>query len=52
MAAAKLPRVAIQPPGARHRQGHGERMQSGIYWGYIGLIEGWCAASRPSSARR
>ncbi len=42
-AAAKLPRIAVEPPG-------GERgvigkntihaMQSGVFWGYIGLIEG------------
>ena len=42
-AAAKLPRIAVEPPPA----GLGvigkstvHAMQSGIYWGYIGLIEG------------
>jgi len=42
MAAAKLPRVAI----ARPRQGHVickstvAAMRSGVYWGYVGMIEG------------
>ncbi len=42
-AAAKLPRIAVEPPG----QGLGvigkgtvHAMQSGVFWGYIGLIEG------------
>ena len=33
-----------------HRQGTILAMQSGIFWGYIGLIEGLVRASRPSSA--
>jgi type III pantothenate kinase len=39
-AAARLPRVAIQKP--RHVIGKGtvEAMQSGVFWGYISLIEG------------
>ena len=40
MAAAKLPRVAVQ----RHETVIGKRtisaMMSGVYWGYVGLIEG------------
>jgi type III pantothenate kinase len=39
-AAARLPRIAIQRP--RHVIGKGtvEAMQSGIFWGYVSLIEG------------
>ena len=41
-AAAKLPRIAIQRPEGDRTIGRGtvEAMQSGVYWGYIGLIEG------------
>lgn len=39
-AAAKLPRVAIQRPGRVVGKGTVEAMQSGVFWGYIGLIEG------------
>ena len=46
MAAAKLPRVAVQRP----KQVIGKRtvpaMLSGVYWGYIGLIEGIIARIR------
>lgn len=42
-AAAKLPRIAVEPPP----QGQGvigkgtvHAMQSGVFWGYVGLIEG------------
>lgn len=42
-AAAKLPRIAVEPPG----QGLGvigkgtvHAMQSGVFWGYVGLVEG------------
>jgi type III pantothenate kinase len=50
-AAAKLPRIAIQRPagnGCGHR--HRQAMQSGVFWGYISLIEGLVCASRPSAA--
>jgi type III pantothenate kinase len=42
-AAARLPRIAIQKP--RHVIGRGtvEAMQSGIFWGYVSLIEGLIA---------
>jgi type III pantothenate kinase len=40
MAAAKLPRVAIRRPTRVVGKGTVEAMQSGIYWGYVGLIEG------------
>ena len=46
MAAAKLPRIAVEPP----TQGLGvigrgtvHAMQSGVFWGYVGLIEGLVA---------
>lgn len=43
MAAAKLPRVAVQkPPSVVGRRTVGA-MQSGIYWGYVGLIDGLTA---------
>jgi len=42
MAAAKLPRIAIEPPvsGLAVAQGTVPAMQSGLFWGYVGLIEG------------
>jgi type III pantothenate kinase len=39
-AAAKLPRVAIGRPKKVIGTGTVSAMQSGIYWGYVGLIEG------------
>lgn len=45
-AAAKLPHVAIQPPHADGRAigtNTVDAMQSGVFWGYIGLIEGLIA---------
>jgi type III pantothenate kinase len=41
-AAAKLPRVAIQRPQSNRVIGKDtvSAMQSGVYYGYIGLIEG------------
>ena len=39
-AAARLPRVAIQRPEHAIGRGTVEAMQSGIYWGYVALIEG------------
>jgi type III pantothenate kinase len=39
-AAAKLPRVAIQRPAKVIGSDTVGNMQSGIYWGYISLIEG------------
>jgi type III pantothenate kinase len=45
-AAAKLPRIAVEPPP----EGQGaigtgtvHAMQSGVFWGYVGLIEGLVA---------
>ncbi|WP_417317997.1 type III pantothenate kinase [Emcibacter sp.] len=40
MAAAKLPRVAVEKPAKVIGTGTVSAMQSGIFWGYIGLIEG------------
>ena len=40
MAAAKLPRVAIGRPENAIGKGTTSAMQSGIFWGYIGMIEG------------
>ncbi len=39
-AAAKLPRIAIQRPEHVIGKGTVEAMQSGVFWGYIALIEG------------
>jgi type III pantothenate kinase len=39
-AAAKLPRVAIQRPAKVIGTDTVGNMQSGVYWGYVGLIEG------------
>ncbi|MFY9287419.1 MAG: type III pantothenate kinase, partial [Alphaproteobacteria bacterium] len=40
MAAAKLPRVGIEPSKRVIGKNTNEAIQSGIYWGYTGLIEG------------
>ena len=40
MAAAQLPRVGIQSTATVIGKGTVEAMQSGIYWGYVGLVEG------------
>ncbi len=39
-AAAKLPRVAVKKPARAIGKNTVEAIQSGIFWGYIGLIEG------------
>ena len=39
-AAAKLPRIAIQRPDKVIGKGTVEAMQSGVFWGYVSLIEG------------
>ena len=41
-AAAKLPRIAIERPVTAIGTDTVSAMQSGIYWGYVGLIEGLC----------
>lgn len=40
MAAAKLPRIAVEPPPSPLGSSTVHAMQSGIFWGYVGLIEG------------
>ena len=40
MAASKLPRVEVQPPEHVIGRNTIACMQSGIFWGYVGLIEG------------
>ena len=40
MAAAKLPRVAVEKPGQVIGTGTVSAIQSGIFWGYVGLVEG------------
>jgi type III pantothenate kinase len=42
-AAAKLPRVAITRPEHVIGKGTVEAMQSGVFWGYVSLIEGMIA---------
>jgi len=39
-AAAQLPRIAIVKPNEVVGKNTVEAMQSGIFWGYIGLIDG------------
>lgn len=39
-AAAKLPRIAIEPPENVIGRSTVGAMQSGVFWGYVGLIEG------------
>ena len=43
MAAAKLPRVAARKPQSVIGTATTPMMQSGVYWGYVGLIEGLVA---------
>ncbi len=45
-AAAKLPRIAVEPPGGNGSaigKNTVHAMQSGVFWGYVGLIEGLVA---------
>ena len=39
-AAAKLPRIAVEPPENVIGTSTIRAMQSGVFWGYVGLIEG------------
>lgn len=41
-AAAKLPRVAVEPPARVIGKSTVECMQSGIFWGYVSMVEGIC----------
>jgi type III pantothenate kinase len=40
MAAAKLPRIAVRRPDRVIGKGTVAAMRSGVYWGYVGMIEG------------
>ncbi len=52
-AAAKLPRISIQdPPQQVVGQGTVHAMQSGAYWGYVGLIEGLIARIEEEAGRK
>ena len=42
-AAAKLPRIAVKKPDRVIGKGTVGAMRSGVYWGYVGLIEGLVA---------
>ncbi len=45
-AAAKLPRVRVEKPPRVVGSGTVSAMQSGVYWGYVGLLEGLVARIR------
>ncbi len=49
-AAAKLPRIAVERPERVIGTDTVTAMQSGIYWGYVGLIEGVCNRIRDERA--
>jgi type III pantothenate kinase len=50
-AAARLPRIAIQRPPQVIGTGTVTAMQSGVFWGYVGLIEGLIDRIREEYAR-
>lgn len=45
-AAAQLPRIAVEKPSRVIGTNTVEAMKSGVYWGYVGLIEGLVARVR------
>lgn len=49
-AAALLPRISVERPPAVIGKSTARAMQSGIYWGYIGLIEGLVGKIREETA--
>ena len=49
-AAAQLPRIAVRRPETVIGQATVPAMQSGIYWGYVGLIEGIVARMKAEIA--
>ncbi len=51
-AAAKLPRIAIKRPERVIGRGTVEAMQSGIFWGYISLIDGLIDKIRAEDGRK
>ncbi|MEE8351099.1 MAG: type III pantothenate kinase [Rhodospirillales bacterium] len=52
MAAAQLPRVAVQRTEKVTGQNTVEAMQSGIYWGYLSLIEGLVSRLRQEHTKQ
>jgi type III pantothenate kinase len=46
MAAAQLPRVVVERPAKVIGRATVPAMQSGLYWGYVGMIEGLIARAR------
>lgn len=50
-AAAKLPRISVERPDRVIGRGTVEAVRSGVYWGYIGLIEGLIARVRAEYGR-
>ena len=46
MAAAKLPRIAVARPERVVGKGTVDAMKSGVFWGYVGMIEGLVARIR------
>ncbi len=46
LAAAKLPRIAVERPDTVIGKDTVPAMQSGVFWGYVGLIEGLVARIR------
>jgi type III pantothenate kinase len=53
-AAAKLPRIAVEPPAdglGAIGKGTVHAMQSGVFWGYVGLIEGLVARLKTEIGR-
>lgn len=49
--AAKLPRIAVEKPARVIGKGTVEAVRSGVYWGYVGLIEGLIARIRAEYGR-
>lgn len=50
-AAAKLPRIAVEKPSRVIGKSTLEAVRSGVYWGYVGLIEGIIARVRAEYGR-
>jgi len=51
VAAAKLPRIAIERPPRVIGKSTVAAMKSGVYWGYVGLVEGLIARIRAEYGR-
>jgi len=49
-AAARLPRIGIGRPAGGDRHNTIAAMQSGVYWGYVAMIEGMVARIRAEYA--